>query len=104
MTLTFRRAREEDLDRLVDIHAGAFADPRSHQARIRNFTRNPLGELSDLHVLEEAGVVAAHAFRLHPPLRLPAEVLGWATARDDDAAARAATLLDLPPYFSPDPF
>lgn len=30
--------------------------------------------------------------------------LGWLTARDDAALARAGALLDLPPYFSSDPF
>jgi predicted acetyltransferase len=62
VALTFRRAREEDVDRLVDIHASAFPDPRRPDARVRNFTRNPLGELSDLRVAEEGGAVLAHGF------------------------------------------
>lgn len=62
MTLAIRPAREAELERLVDIHIGAFPDPRDREARIRNFTRHPLGELSDLWVLAEGDTPLAHAF------------------------------------------
>lgn len=55
-------ASEDDLERLVDIHTSAFPDPRGRYARARNFTRNPLGDLSDLHVLVEGGALLAHGF------------------------------------------
>lgn len=66
--LAFRRATEEDLDRLVDIHffaypEGGYSDP----TRRRHFTHNPLGSLHDVIVAEHAGTVVAHAFLL--PLR-----------------------------------
>ncbi len=57
-----RQAREDDLERLIAIHANAFADPRSHSARLHNFTRNPLGTLEDLWVLENDDRLVAHAF------------------------------------------
>ena len=62
MKASFRPATEDDLERLVEIHLGAFPDPRSNEARLRNFARNPLGTLSDLWVLVEGGVLVAHAF------------------------------------------
>src|SRR5579872_6323897 len=57
-----RQARPEDIVRLVAIHTTAFPDERGHQARVYNFTRNVLGGLDVLWVLEERGVVVAHAF------------------------------------------
>lgn len=60
--LSFRRAREEDLDRLIEIHGSAFPDDRSFQARHLNFTANRLGTLDDLRVVERDGVIVAHAF------------------------------------------
>lgn len=62
MALTFRPAREADLDRLLDIHTSAFPDPRDREARVRNFTRNALGTLDDLHVAVQGPDVVAHAF------------------------------------------
>jgi predicted acetyltransferase len=62
MKVSFRPATEDDLERLVDIHAGAFPDPRDHDARVRNFARNAFGALSDLWVLVDGGVALAHAF------------------------------------------
>lgn len=62
MKVSFRPAAEDDLERLVEIHASAFPDPRGHEARVRNFARNPLGALSDLWVLVADGVPMAHAF------------------------------------------
>jgi hypothetical protein len=44
-TLRFRRARAEDLGRLVAIHTAAYADPRGYDARVRNLTANALGTL-----------------------------------------------------------
>jgi len=62
MNVSFRPAREDDLERLLDIHTSAFPDPRGRPARIRNFEKNALGSFSDLHVLLEGDVVQAHAF------------------------------------------
>ena len=57
-----RPARDEDLDRLVAIHAAAFPDARNRDARRRNFTDNARGGLSDLLVAELDGQVTGHAF------------------------------------------
>lgn len=67
MALSFRPAREEDLDRLIVIHSSAYPDGRTHDARARNFTANPLGTLDDLWVAHDRGLVVAHAFlfRMH---------------------------------------
>jgi len=62
MKASFRPAREDDLERLLDIHTGAFPDPRGRPARERNFQKNALGEFSDLYVLVEDDTVLAHAF------------------------------------------
>lgn len=62
MTLSFRLARAEDLDRLVSIHTVAYPDERTHDARIRNFTANPLGTLDDLWVALEDDSIVGHAF------------------------------------------
>lgn len=62
MTVSFRPAREDDLERLLDIHAGAFPDPRGRPARLRNFQKNALGAFSDLHVLLDDDALLAHAF------------------------------------------
>ncbi len=59
--MRFRRATEQDLDRLIEIHTSAFPDPRPYDARARNFTRNILGALDDLRVADDDGIVA-HAF------------------------------------------
>lgn len=63
-----RPATPGDVDRLVEIHFRAFPDPRGEEARRRRFLANPLGALSDAWVLEDGGVVVAHAFAL--PLRV----------------------------------
>src|SRR5262245_50331513 len=60
--MRFRKAKEEDLDRLVDIHLAAYPDPRSVAARQRNFTHNPFGGLEHLIVAEAAGSIVGHAF------------------------------------------
>jgi predicted acetyltransferase len=62
MTLAFRPAREDDLERLLDLHASAFPDPRSRLARARNFQKNALGAFTDLHVAVDHDTVLAHAF------------------------------------------
>ncbi len=63
MGLAFRTARPDDLERLVDVHASAFPDRRGRDDRARNFTRNPLGNLGDLHLaVSESGEVVAHGF------------------------------------------
>jgi predicted acetyltransferase len=65
MRLAFRNARPDDLERLIDVHASAFPDARGRDARERNFTRNPLGRLSDLWVAvapDAQDALVAHAF------------------------------------------
>lgn len=62
MTVSFRPALEDDLERLLDIHTSAFPDPRGRVARTRNFHHNALGAFSDLHVAVEDDAVLAHAF------------------------------------------
>ena len=58
----FRRAEDADIERLIEIHASAFPDPRLAGARRTNFMFNSFGDLDDLHVGELEGVVVAHAF------------------------------------------
>jgi predicted acetyltransferase len=62
MTLSFRPAREDDLERLLDLHTSAFPDPRGRPARTRNFQQNALGAFTDLHVAVEHDTVLGHAF------------------------------------------
>jgi predicted acetyltransferase len=62
VTIAIRPAREQDLDRLVDVHTGAYPDARGYESRVRNFVQNPLGAFGDLRVLEVDGVLVAHAF------------------------------------------
>jgi predicted acetyltransferase len=57
---------------------------------------------SEAHVCLDARALAAVAFGALPASH--AERLGWLSARDARALARAEALLALPPYFSPDPF
>jgi predicted acetyltransferase len=60
--MKFRSAEERDVDRLVEIDQVAYPDPRTFEARQRNFTHNPFGSLDDLIVAEDAGVVVGQAF------------------------------------------
>lgn len=62
MALTFRTAREADLERLLEVHTSAFPDARGREARVRNFTRNPLGRFEDLCVAVDGDAIAGHAF------------------------------------------
>lgn len=57
-----RPARDEDLDRLVTVHAAAFPDARNRDARRRNFTENARGSFSDLWVAEVDRTVVGHCF------------------------------------------
>jgi predicted acetyltransferase len=57
-----RRAEEDDLDRLIEIHASAFPDPRGYEDRRRNFAENAWAPLSDLCVVVRDGHIVAHAF------------------------------------------
>lgn len=60
---TFRRAKESDLERLVEIHLAAYPDPCSIDVRMRNFTHHPFGGLERLVVVEDdAGRPVGHAF------------------------------------------
>jgi len=60
--LAFRRATDEDLERLVEIHTSAFPDPRAFEARAANFTRSRFGALGDLRVALRGDEIVAHAF------------------------------------------
>jgi predicted acetyltransferase len=57
-----RPAREDDVDRLLEIHVAAFPDPRPIEVRRRVFMHNRLGGLGALRVAELDGDVVAHAF------------------------------------------
>ena len=48
--LSFRPARADDLERLVEIHSLAFPDARGAEERRRNFLAKPFGPFADLHV------------------------------------------------------
>lgn len=62
--LELRQAREGDLERLLEIHASAFPDPRGVDERRTNFLANPLGTFDDLFAVVETatGAVLAHGF------------------------------------------
>jgi predicted acetyltransferase len=66
--LSFRTARDDDLERLVDVHTAAFPDARGREERLRKLTANALGDRSDLWVAVTGApeTVVAHAslFRL----------------------------------------
>jgi predicted acetyltransferase len=57
-----RPAREEDLDRVIEIHTCAYPDGRSYEHRRRTLTQHPLGDLADLRVVEEDGKIVAQGF------------------------------------------
>src|SRR6185369_12393707 len=65
--MRFRRATDEDLEKLIDIHFAAYPDVRTFEARERNFTHNPFGTVRHLMLLEEGEELLAHAFLF--PLR-----------------------------------
>lgn len=60
--LTFRHAREDDLDRLIEIHQSAFPDARRHDARRTNFLANGFGSFNELQIAQKNGLIVAHAF------------------------------------------
>jgi predicted acetyltransferase len=63
--LRVRPATEDDVEALVAIHTLAFPDPRGHDARVRNFTANPLGGLDRLRVVcdrTDGDRIVGHAF------------------------------------------
>jgi predicted acetyltransferase len=62
--LSFRCAKGDDLERLIDVHTSAFPDARGRDVRARNFTGNPLGALEDLWVAlaRDSGTIVAHGF------------------------------------------
>lgn len=65
--MEYRRAREEDLDRLIEIHMAAYPDDRNGEARKQNFINSSLGTLDDLIVATAPGskapsAIVAHAF------------------------------------------
>ncbi len=80
--LTLRPAKDEDTERLLEIHASVFPDPRRAEERRRNFHHNTLGSLADLHVVEHEGRLLAHAFLF------PLEV--WVGGRPVPAAGIAS--------------
>jgi predicted acetyltransferase len=62
MPSSFRPAREDDLERLLEIHDASYPDSRGRDARVRNLLHNPLGNLADLFVATEGGAVVGHGF------------------------------------------
>lgn len=62
VALSIRAAREDDLDRIVEIHSSCYPDDRDGGRRRLNFQQNPLGTLGDLRVAEQGGRVVAHGF------------------------------------------
>jgi predicted acetyltransferase len=65
MDVLVRKATEDDLERVLEIHASSFPDHRGHDVRRRQFDGNPLGGMSDLYVVERGGRLVGHAL-LHP--------------------------------------
>ena len=63
--LSFRHAREEDLDRLIEVHQSAFPDARRHDARRTSLLTPGFGSFDDLQIAEKNGRIVAHAF-LYP--------------------------------------
>src|SRR5688572_27611022 len=59
---SFRQAEEADLPRILEVHLASYPDARGIELRRRNFTANPLGELSDLVVAEVNGDIVAQGF------------------------------------------
>src|SRR5262249_33666613 len=59
--LDVRVAREDDLERLVEIHSCAYPEPGGYQRHARHVTRNAFGGLECLRVAEKDGVVVAFA-------------------------------------------
>jgi predicted acetyltransferase len=62
MALAFRPAREDDLERLVEIHTACYPDGRDRDVRSRNFLHNALGRLEDLLVATDGGKPIGHGF------------------------------------------
>jgi predicted acetyltransferase len=58
--MSIRPAREEDLDRVIEIHTCAYPDGRSYEQRRRSLTHHSLADLGDLRVVEEEGKIVAH--------------------------------------------
>ena len=65
LPLQIRKARLEDLDRLVDIHFGAFPDGRGAEQRKRQLQANPFGGIDELYVAARGAHLVAHAM-LYP--------------------------------------
>jgi len=65
LALHIRKAQQDDVDRLVDIHLGAFPDSRGPEPRRRNFQANAFGGLDDLYVAASGETLLGHAF-LYP--------------------------------------
>lgn len=57
-----RAAREDDVERLVEIHAASYPDERDFVARRRQLTEGSFGSLDDLHVALEGDRRVGHAF------------------------------------------
>lgn len=60
--LSFRRATEEDLERVLAIHVVAFPDGRTATERRRNFTASRFGRRDDLWVVERRGDIVGQGF------------------------------------------
>ncbi|WP_394825282.1 enhanced intracellular survival protein Eis [Pendulispora albinea] len=60
--LHVRKATEDDLPRLLDIHLGAYPDPRGLASRRRSLETNAFGGLDDLYVIGRGERLLGHAF------------------------------------------
>jgi hypothetical protein len=67
--LRFRAATADDLDRVLEIHMGAFPDARLIEERRRDFTANRFGGLDDLVLVEREDDIVGQAFLF--PLEVP---------------------------------
>ncbi len=95
----FRSAREEDLERLVEIHTCAYPAAGGYERRKRGFTSNRFGGgLGDVRVIEQNGRVVSHAllYRLEIWLggrRVPVGGIGSLAVAPEARRNRVAHLL-----------
>jgi predicted acetyltransferase len=60
-TLSLRRASDDDLERLVEIHAACYPSDASFERRKRGFTHPTLGDFGSVRVALREGRIVAHA-------------------------------------------
>jgi predicted acetyltransferase len=62
VAVSIRAAREDDTDRIVEIHISCYPDERTAAQRRLNFVQNAMGRFDDLRVAERDGRVVGHGF------------------------------------------